>query len=89
MGVSGRTLQRELQQAGTSYQHECSQAQSELACSYLKNPAAGLQDVALLSGYTEVSSFTRAFKKWTGLTPGQYRDQLSSQENTTNTVNGS
>ena len=89
LGVSGRTLQRELQQAGTSYQHECSQAQSELACSYLKNPVASLQDVALLSGYTEVSSFTRAFKKWTGLTPGQYRNQLPSHDNTADTVNDS
>ncbi|ERT67066.1 MAG: helix-turn-helix transcriptional regulator [Rothia dentocariosa] len=45
--------------------------------------------MALLSGYTEVSSFTRAFKKWTGLTPDQYRNQLPSHDNTADTVNDS
>lgn len=43
----------------------------------LADPALAQTDVALLLGYTEQSSFIRAFRSWTGMTPGEYRAHLS------------
>ena len=64
-----------LQEEGTSYKTVCQRAQQNLASAYLSNPALSLQDVALLTGYTEVSSFSRAFKAWTGMTVTDYRKE--------------
>ena len=75
LGMSSRSLQRRLQEEGTSYKAVCQRAQQNLASAYLSNPALSLQDVALLTGYTEVSSFSRAFKAWTGMTVTDYRKE--------------
>ena len=75
LGMSSRSLQRRLKEEGTSYKAVCQRAQQNLASAYLSNPALSLQDVALLTGYTEVSSFSRAFKAWTGMTVTDYRKE--------------
>ncbi|WP_300650673.1 AraC family transcriptional regulator [Pseudomonas sp.] len=69
-----RTLQRHLQQAGTSYQQILDQLRQELAAHYLLRSELAIQDIASYLGFTESRSFHRSFKGWTGQTPGQFRE---------------
>ncbi|RJG13721.1 AraC family transcriptional regulator [Pseudomonas cavernicola] len=69
-----RTLQRHLQQAGTSYQEILDQLRQELAEHYLTRSELPVQDIAHYLGFTESRSFHRSFKSWTGMTPGEYRE---------------
>ncbi|MBU7584069.1 MAG: AraC family transcriptional regulator [Nostoc sp. TH1S01] len=73
LAISVRQLQRELQTEGTSYQELLDNTRKELALRNLKNPATPIHDVAFLLGFSEPSAFNRAFKKWTGQTPRNYR----------------
>jgi AraC-like DNA-binding protein len=68
-----RTLQRHLQQAGTSYQEILDQLRQELAEHYLTRSDLPIQDIACYLGFTEARSFHRSFKGWTGTTPGEFR----------------
>ncbi|MDD0843211.1 AraC family transcriptional regulator GliR [Pseudomonas sp. Gutcm_11s] len=70
-----RTLQRHLQQAGTSYQEILDQLRQELAEHYLLRSDLAIQDIASYLGFTESRSFHRSFKAWTGMTPGEYRER--------------
>ena len=74
LGISSRTLQRNLTAEGTKFNQELQNVQKILAFSYFKNPEMTTEDVAYLLGYSEVSSFSRAFKKWTGQTISEYRN---------------
>ena len=76
LGISSRTLQRNLTAEGTKFNQELQNVQKILAFGYFKNPEMTTEDVAYLLGYSEVSSFSRAFKKWTGKTISEYRSQL-------------
>lgn len=73
LGITPRTLQRYLAVAGTSFQDVLDAARRELAQVYLRDPALSALDVALLLGYAEQSSFTRAFRAWFGTTPSAWR----------------
>ena len=75
LGISSRTLQRNLTAEGTKFNQELQNIQKILAFSYFKNPEMTTEDVSYLLGYSEVSSFSRAFKKWTGQTISEYRGQ--------------
>ncbi|HRL94303.1 MAG TPA: AraC family transcriptional regulator [Pseudomonas sp.] len=68
-----RTLQRHLQLAGSSYQEILDQLRQELAEHYLLRSDLPIQDIASYLGFTESRSFHRSFKGWTGMTPGEYR----------------
>lgn len=72
---SSRTLQRRLNEAGTSFRDELNLVRHQLAASYLQDPRLQVVDVALLLGYSEHSAFTRAFREWTGKTPHQVRER--------------
>mgnify|MGYP003418342802 FL=1 len=74
--MTERTLQRHLQQAGTSYQEILDQLRRELAEHYLLQSALAIQDIASYLGFSEARSFHRSFKSWTGMTPGEYRERL-------------
>ncbi|MDX1369629.1 AraC family transcriptional regulator [Pseudomonas sp.] len=76
-----RTLQRHLQQAGTSYQQILDQLRQELAEHYLLRSDLAIQDIASYLGFTEPRSFHRSFKGWTGQTPGQFRDNQRQAQN--------
>lgn len=78
LACSSRTLQRRLQQTGTSFRGELNLVRHELATSYLRDPRLQIVDIALLLGYSEHSAFTRAFREQTGMTPQQARQQLPS-----------
>jgi AraC-like DNA-binding protein len=76
-----RTLQRHLQQAGTSYQQILDQLRQELAEHYLLRSDLTIQDIASYLGFTEPRSFHRSFKSWTGQTPGQFRESRRQVQN--------
>lgn len=71
--ISVRQLQRELQAENTSYQHLLENTRKDLALWHLQNPETSIHDVAFLLGFSEPSAFHRAFKRWTGQTPRNYR----------------
>ena len=73
LNMSVRTLRRRLTDEGTSYQQFKDQIRLEAAKTYLKRPGLKINAVAALMGFDEPSAFHRAFKKWTGQTPGEYR----------------
>lgn len=71
-----RTFYRQLRSAGYSYRGLLAQTRYTLARQYLADPTQTQTDVAFLLGYSEQSSFIRAFRSWSGMTPGEYRAQL-------------
>lgn len=73
LGMSARTLQRRLSVQGQSFQSLVDLARQELAKQLLRDTNYSLAEVAFLTGYSEQSAFTRAFKRWAGKTPRSYR----------------
>lgn len=73
VGLSSRVLQKRLQQSGTSFQELLDHVRESLAKRYLLQPRVSLAGTALQLGYSDVTAFHRAFKRWTGLTPGEFR----------------
>lgn len=71
--VSTRTLQRRLADAGTSFAAEVDAIRHGLSTRYLADPRISIAEVAFLLGYSEPRAFHRAFKSWTGTTPGTWR----------------
>lgn len=72
LAMSGRQLQRAVREEGTTYQALLDQVRRERALAQLRLPGTTAAEVALLLGFSEASAFTRAFRRWTGLTPGAY-----------------
>ena len=75
LGISSRTLQRNLNAEGTKFNQELQNVQKLLALSYLEKPEISTDEIAYLVGYSETSSFSRAFKKWTGMTVMDYKKE--------------
>jgi AraC-like DNA-binding protein len=73
MGMSTRTLSRRLHEHGLTYQEVVDEARRELALRHLLNKDLKVLEVAFLLGFSEVSTFYRAFRRWTGTTPAAYR----------------
>ena len=77
-GMSTRTLQRRLRLCGSSYSQILQDARFALACRALDDPAMKIIDVAMLAGYESPQHFSRAFRRFTGVTPSQYRRRMAS-----------
>ncbi len=77
LGIGPRTLQRRIAGRGKTYQALVDEARAQLAQELLARPKYSLADVAFMTGFSEQSSFTRAFKRWQGLTPKAYRTSLA------------
>jgi len=73
LGVSERTLQRRLNQLGRRFSEIVEDFRREEAARLLATPGLPLTEVAGRLGYAEQTSFTRAFRRWTGTTPGAWR----------------
>lgn len=74
MGMSRRTLRRRLGREGLNFQSIVDDCRMEVATLELvRRPRASLAEIALVLGYTEHSSFTRAFNRWNGMSPQAYR----------------
>lgn len=73
LGMSERTLHRRLADHGETFQSIVARAQREAAESLLADRSSSLAEVAFLTGFSDQSAFTRAFKRWTGRTPLNFR----------------
>jgi AraC-like DNA-binding protein len=73
LATSPRTLQRQLKQYGIDFKNLVDDTRRQFALDYLRSPDDTLTQIAFLLGYSEVSAFNRAFKRWTGKTPLDYR----------------
>jgi AraC-like DNA-binding protein len=78
LGISSRTLERRLNEHGVVFRNLVSDIRRRLALDHLKRGTRTLAEIAFLLGYSEVSAFNRAFKRWCGSTPSQYRGTVSS-----------
>ena len=76
--VSQSTLRRRLKDVGTTYQEFKDQTRCDAAIQLLSRPELKINAVAAMLGFDEPSAFHRSFKKWTGATPGEYRQTLHS-----------
>ena len=75
LGMSTRSLTRRLAEHETSFKVLVENLRRDLALRYLEGTTLGLTEIAFLLGYSEVSSFTHAFKRWTGKTPSLVRSE--------------
>jgi AraC-like DNA-binding protein len=73
MRMSSRTLERRLSAEGLSYRRILDDIRRQLAERYLGDERLGLSQITYLLGYSEPTAFNRAFRRWTGVTPTQYR----------------
>ena len=74
IGMSHRTLARKLSSEGLTFSQISEELKGNLAKHYLRNRDLPISQVAWLLGYREISAFTHAFRRWTGMTPAQYRE---------------
>ncbi|WP_088825543.1 AraC family transcriptional regulator [Listeria goaensis] len=77
IGVSARTLQRNLQAENTTFNQQVKHAQMTLSLNFLQNKNLTTTEIAYLVGFSEVSSFSRAFKKWTTKSITQYKEEMT------------
>jgi AraC-like DNA-binding protein len=75
VNTSARTLQRRLHRAGLTYARVVQQVRFEVAKQMLRDPSLRIGDVARTLGYSHPAHFTRAFQRWTGVTPREFRRQ--------------
>ena len=75
LNMTPQTLRRRLKEANTSYQEIKDSIRKDASVYYLSKPDLSIDEIALLMGFSEASSFHRAFKKWTGKTPSSFRKE--------------
>jgi AraC-like DNA-binding protein len=73
LAMSERSIQRGLRDEQTSYRQLVDEVRKNLAIQHLSRPGTSATDVAFLLGFSEPSAFTRAFRRWTGAPPTQFR----------------
>ncbi|MCH9693241.1 MAG: helix-turn-helix domain-containing protein [Gammaproteobacteria bacterium] len=76
--LSRRTLQRRLKAEKTSFQKVLEEVRKELAVNYLSDARLKSIEIAMLLGYSNISTFTTAFKSWYDIPPAQYRQRFLS-----------
>ena len=78
--ISSRTLRRRLHEESTSFQELHDEVRSGLASDYLTQDGRGVEEVAELVGFSDPSAFSKAFRRWTGISPQTYRHQRLTDE---------
>jgi len=73
LSLTARVLQNRLKESGTTFKEVVDDVRKQLSLSYLSEKDVPLIDVAFLLGFSEQSSFSRAFKRWMGISPMEYR----------------
>jgi AraC-like DNA-binding protein len=76
LNLTTATMRRRLHEEGASYQDIKDQLRRDLAIGYLSHSDRNVMDIALELGFSERSAFHRAFRKWTGASPGEFRRGL-------------
>ena len=76
LNMTQSTLRRRLSDEGQSFQSIKDQLRRDIAIDYLSHSTTSVMEIATILGFAEPSAFHRAFKKWTGAAPGQYRERL-------------
>jgi AraC-like DNA-binding protein len=69
LGMSLRNLQRRLQKEGTTYRAALNSTRAEMARAYLEEGRSSVSEIAFLLGFSNLNSFSRAFRRWTGHSP--------------------
>jgi AraC-like DNA-binding protein len=77
VSMSSRSLQRRLAEEGTSFTSLLAVVRRELAEQYVGDPSIPVTEISYMLGFSDVSSFSRAFKRWTGKSPAATRAQVS------------
>lgn len=77
LGLSARSFHRRLSEHGMSYQSVTEETRRDLAVGLLQDASHSLAEIAFLTGFSEQSAFTRAFKRWMGTTPAIYRRDIA------------
>ena len=77
---SVRTLQRRLREAGLTYSGLLDEVRLEIAAQMLAEAGKRVIDIALDLGYSDQANFTRAFRRWAGVPPSEYRRLRVGQE---------
>ena len=80
LGMSSRTMRRKLAEDGTSYQKELDAVRHKLAREYFLRGGNSVTEVSLLLGYADSSAFAKAFRRWTGLSPKAFQEQVLAQK---------
>ncbi|WP_240532283.1 helix-turn-helix domain-containing protein [Agrobacterium tumefaciens] len=80
LGVGTRTLQRRLQEEGSSFQHILDAVRTALADHFLRKTMMSSAEISLLLGFEDANSFVRAFRGWTGSPPQSVRRQGEASE---------
>ena len=75
LGITPRTLQRYLKKSGLTYQDVIDQLRYESALPLLRNQQQNILEIALELGYSDAAHFSRAFRRWAGMSPSEYRRQ--------------
>ncbi|NQZ78697.1 MAG: helix-turn-helix transcriptional regulator, partial [Ekhidna sp.] len=73
VGMSNRTLTRRLSEAGVSYRDIIKKSQEDVSKNLLRNSDSSIAEIAFTTGFSEQSAFNRAFKRWTGISPVEFR----------------
>lgn len=76
LGLSARSFHRRLSEHGMSFQGLTEATRRDLAEGLLRDESHSLAEIAFLTGFSEQSAFTRAFKRWVGTTPATYRKDM-------------
>jgi len=76
LGIGARTLQRRLRDEGITFQQLIDDARKYLAEYYLKMSSLPLSDIGLLLGFADLPTMSKAFKRWYGVSPGEFRKHL-------------
>lgn len=74
LGISPRHLRRRLSNCNTNFREVLNKVRQELAEDYLLNSTYTIEDIAPLLGFTETTNFRRAFKKWSSVSPSEFRE---------------
>ncbi len=81
LNMSPRSLQRKLTTEVTSYQTLIDQVREEKSREYLSVQNLSITEIAFLCGFSDPTTFNRAFKRWLGVSPGEYRQRLENEKN--------
>ncbi|MCG8669061.1 MAG: AraC family transcriptional regulator [Pseudomonadales bacterium] len=79
LGMPTWTLRRKLKDEDTSYQNLVDEMRRDVALSYMRNTDLSFGEISYLLGFSTPGAFQRAFKRWAGTTPGEYRKSLNNK----------